>query len=130
MLFREDEVLFHLNRLNRKFLPRDDLGADTSAARTGNISAVGMIFPEAGHALQFSRGAADVQACAFSGGASCDVTPYCVNDLIGYILEFADNETQAYDASPIRAVYHGIKHGLNGGGLYCHFGRLDFTLSC
>jgi hypothetical protein len=87
-----------------------------------------MILVEAGHALQFSRDAADVQGRAFSQSAFGYAIPGKSNGLIRHIYEFTDHEMNTFYAQPAGAAQDIIENGLYGRELCSHGFWLYFTL--
>ncbi len=93
---------FHIDRFKRELFASDDFCTDTMTLRADEFSVGGMVFVEAGHALQFGRDAAKMERGFFCDGVFCDDLPVELDGVIHHAGELAHDDVQVGDAFGIR----------------------------
>ena len=94
--------LFHVYGFKCKLFTGDDLCADAMTLRADEFSIGGVVFVEAGHALQFSRDAAEVKRGFFGDGVFGDDLPIKLDGVIYHAGKFAHDDVQVGDAFGVR----------------------------
>ena len=90
-------ILLHVDGFKRELFTGDDLCADTFTFWADEFFVGGMVFFEAGHALQFCGHAAEVEDGFLGDGVFGDDLPVELDRVIHHAGEFAHYDVQRGD---------------------------------